>query len=366
LISARRTPAFIGTRRRRLGRRVARTLAAVALVVAASVVPQQRVRAQGGGGFTLLATERAPGTSGVVTLVSARSPFAVAVTTEGRLACDLVVEVRGLADPAVYDGATAYVAWVATSGLEQIDRIGAYVVDVRFPAGGTHEIANRVRAPDHFNGEFFDESHVLGMVDVAAGAATPDYAGSFSRLRENADVIAELAPFRRHLGRLPDHELTLTLQTTHLPLPIFQFFSIDTAYFRPVEWSDAMSDMNWVTTGREVRWILRDKATAKENMDVHWRFKQGDVVKIRVTNDAKSLQPMSHPIHLHGQRFLVAAKDGVPNHNLVWKDTILVPVGATFDLLVEMSNPGTWMTHCHIAEHLQTGMMSLFTVEPAR
>jgi suppressor of ftsI len=241
-----------------------------------------------------------------------------------------------------------------------------YVVDVRFPAAGTHEIANRVQALDHFNGEFFDEAHVLGMVDVAGAPAQPDHGVSFARLREHADVIEGLARFRRHFGRDPDHELTLTLQTTHLPLPIFQFFSIDTAYFRPIEWSDAMPDMNWLTTGREVRWILRDKATGKENMDVHWRFKQGDVVKVRVTNDAKSLHPMSHPIHLHGQRFLVVAKDGVANHNLVWKDTILVPVGATVDLLVEMSNPGTWMTHCHIAEHLQTGMMSLFTVEPAR
>jgi FtsP/CotA-like multicopper oxidase with cupredoxin domain len=28
-----------------------------------------------------------------------------------------------------------------------------------------------------------------------------------------------------------------------------------------------------------------------------------------------------------------------------------------------MSNPGTWMAHCHIAEHLNTGMMFNFVVE---
>ena len=55
--------------------------------------------------------------------------------------------------------------------------------------------------------------------------------------------------------------------------------------------------------------------------------------------------------------------DGVPNPNLVWKDTILVPVGRTVDLLMEATNPGTWMMHCHIAEHLGAGMMGLFTVE---
>jgi FtsP/CotA-like multicopper oxidase with cupredoxin domain len=34
----------------------------------------------------------------------------------------------------------------------------------------------------------------------------------------------------------------------------------------------------------------------------------------------------------------------------------------TVDLLLELSNPGRWMAHCHIAEHLETGMMTVFTV----
>ena len=52
---------------------------------------------------------------------------------------------------------------------------------------------------------------------------------------------------------------------------------------------------------------------------------------------------MQHPIHLHGQRFLVLAVNGVPNENLVWKDTVLVPAGATVDILLDLSNPGRWM-----------------------
>jgi FtsP/CotA-like multicopper oxidase with cupredoxin domain len=68
-------------------------------------------------------------------------------------------------------------------------------------------------------------------------------------------------------------------------------------------------------------------------------------------------------MHIHGQRFLVLTMDGVENENLVWKDTAIVPVGSTVDLLVEMSNPGRWMMHCHIAEHLHAGMMFGFTVD---
>ena len=72
---------------------------------------------------------------------------------------------------------------------------------------------------------------------------------------------------------------------------------------------------------------------------------------------------MHHPIHLHGQRFLVLSVNGVPATNLVWKDTVLVPAGTVVDLLVDLSNPGRWMLHCHIAEHLSAGMMMAFVVK---
>ena len=42
-----------------------------------------------------MATERAPGSSGVVSMTPARSPFAMAVTTDGRLVYDLALEARG-------------------------------------------------------------------------------------------------------------------------------------------------------------------------------------------------------------------------------------------------------------------------------
>ena len=90
--------------------------------------------------------------------------------------------------------------------------------------------------------------------------------------------------------------------------------------------------------------------------------KVGDKVKIRIFNDPKSMHPMQHPIHLHGQRFLILSVDGKPVENQVWKDTTLVPAGATIDILVDMTNPGEWMFHCHISEHLESGMMTKFIV----
>jgi suppressor of ftsI len=60
---------------------------------------------------------------------------------------------------------------------------------------------------------------------------------------------------------------------------------------------------------------------------------------------------------------LVLATNGVRSNNLVWKDTTLIQKGDTVEILVEMKNPGTWMAHCHIAEHLESGMMFNFEVQ---
>ena len=140
--------------------------------------------------------------------------------------------------------------------------------------------------------------------------------------------------------------------------------TFESVYRNPVEWSGTMPEMDWIVTGRAARWLLRDMATGRENMDIDWRFHVGDVMKLRLVNDRSALHAMQHPIHLHGQRFLVVSVNGVPNENLVWKDTVLVPTGFVVDVLVEMSNPGKWMLHCHIAEHVETGMRMIFEVAP--
>jgi FtsP/CotA-like multicopper oxidase with cupredoxin domain len=33
------------------------------------------------------------------------------------------------------------------------------------------------------------------------------------------------------------------------------------------------------------------------------------------------------------------------------------------DILLDVSNPGLWMAHCHIAEHAASGMMFSFNVK---
>ncbi|MFI5896603.1 multicopper oxidase domain-containing protein [Actinoplanes sp. NPDC051513] len=131
-----------------------------------------------------------------------------------------------------------------------------------------------------------------------------------------------------------------------------------------IEWEDDMVEVNRLTTPANMRWKLIDRGTGFENAAIDWRFRVGDRVKIRLVNEMDSDHPMHHPFHLHGAgRFLVLARDGVTEPNLVWKDTVLVRTGQTVDILFDVTEAGLWMAHCHIAEHMQSGMMFSFTVE---
>jgi FtsP/CotA-like multicopper oxidase with cupredoxin domain len=130
-----------------------------------------------------------------------------------------------------------------------------------------------------------------------------------------------------------------------------------------IEWEDDMVDVNRMTTPANMHWNIVDRATGAVNHAIDWRFRVGDRVKLRLVNEMDSDHPMHHPFHIHGAgRFVVLARDGVPERNLVWKDTVLVRTGETVDLLLDVTNPGRWMAHCHIAEHHESGMMFSFDV----
>ena len=130
-----------------------------------------------------------------------------------------------------------------------------------------------------------------------------------------------------------------------------------------IEWEDDMVEINRLTTTANMRWSFVDRTDGADSTGIDWRFTVGDRVKIRLVNEMDSDHPMHHPFHIHGAgRFLVLARDGVAEPNLVWKDTVLVRTGQRVDILFDVTNPGLWMAHCHIAEHMQSGMMFSFTV----
>src|SRR5215218_4778366 len=133
-----------------------------------------------------------------------------------------------------------------------------------------------------------------------------------------------------------------------------------------LEWEDLMPEINRATDPTNMIWKLIDRESGAENHAISWAFTVGQRVKIRLVNEMDSDHPMHHPFHVHGAgRFLILSRYGQPEPNLVWKDTVLLRAGETVDILLYVTNPGLWMAHCHIAEHIEGGMTFSFEVAPS-
>lgn len=242
------------------------------------------------------------------------------------------------------------------------------IVDVRFNTVGTFPIINRIPHWDMTLGEFIvteDPTFETFWNDV------------FEILHTYESTMESIALFRSSFDKKPDKDVTLTLQMKGMMADHMKMMDDSMNHLAWVEneaWKTGsgiewdvgdgmMTMMNQMSDIDNVTWQIIDNVTKHDNMMIDWNFKQDDKIKIHIFNDPKSTHPMQHPIHLHGQRFLVTNINGTKNDNLVWKDTVLIPTGESVDILVDMSNPGNWMGHCHISAHLESGMMFNFSVQ---
>lgn len=244
------------------------------------------------------------------------------------------------------------------------------IIEVLFDKSGTYTLQNT--NPQN--------TYTLATFDIADSKIDQSFAKEFQILRENQDVIADIDKYRDVFNKNPDKSITLTMTMSdqghmsmmgnnsgqHMMMSSGNMMDNSSMMGNdkdPIEWEDSMAMMNAMSTTDSVKWKIVDDETKKENDQIDWKFKIGDQVKIKIYNDPKSMHPMQHPIHFHGQRFLILSTNGVKNTNFVWKDTALIPKGATVEILVDMQNPGKWMAHCHISEHLSSGMMFPFEVK---
>jgi len=243
------------------------------------------------------------------------------------------------------------------------------VVDVLFDKPGHYPLQHRTPK----------KTYRLGQVTVKEAKVDRSYAKAFSVLQSGPEA-GDHAELESLFSSEPQKYLKLTLDMDHAlmgasgeghgmhRMPDGTLMHHGAMHGEEsgdgIEWEDTMATMNRVSTSKTVVWKMVDAITGKENMAIeNWRFARGDQIKIRLFNDPKSMHPMQHPIHFHGQRFLVLATNGVRNTNLAWQDTTLIPQGASVDILLDASNPGKWMVHCHIVEHAESGMMLPFQVE---
>jgi FtsP/CotA-like multicopper oxidase with cupredoxin domain len=266
------------------------------------------------------------------------------------------------------------------------------VVDVCFEEPG--EVALEHRTPA--------KTYRLGAIAVADGDVDPAPREGFEQLRTNPDMAAERERIAPYLAAEPEKVVALVAEMDfeapegdvvftcpmhpdvisdeqgkcpHCGMKLMPTAAGEAPHHHEhaghehahdgIEWEDDMVDVNRATTPANTRWKLVDRATGAAGHDIEWTFTVGDQVKIRLVNEMESDHPMHHPFHIHGAgRFLVLSRNGEVEPNLVWTDTVLVSTGEVLDLLLDVTHPGRWMAHCHIAEHHESGMMLNFDVVP--
>lgn len=230
-----------------------------------------------------------------------------------------------------------------------------YVVDVLFSEKGKVNIVND--APENKSD--------IGEIDVAENPKSTIASLGFPDLRTNQDVVNSISELAQQVTGEKHLSLTLSLGKNS-SLDIVKDKTESILNTNESE-TDPYSGINWKPLknngkNNDATWQIADIDESKSNSQVEWKFKKGDVVRIRINNYGETLYPVQHPIYIHGQRFSVASINGLANPNVEWKDTVLIPSGTEYELLVVMDNPGQWIISSQTPSHFENGMFIKFKV----
>ena len=108
----------------------------------------------------------------------------------------------------------------------------------------------------------------------------------------------------------------------------------------------------WQING--VAWDIKDKTCADRPIA---KLKLGQSYIFEL----KNMTQYQHPIHLHGMSFKVLAsnrKKIIP----YFTDTYLLGKNERARVALVADNPGVWMFHCHVIDHMETGLMAAIEV----
>lgn len=108
----------------------------------------------------------------------------------------------------------------------------------------------------------------------------------------------------------------------------------------------------WQING--VAWDINDKRCAERPIA---RLEKGKSYIFELKNMAQ----YQHPIHLHGMSFKVLASN---RRKIIpyFTDTYLLGRNERARVALVADNPGTWMLHCHVIDHMETGLMAAIEV----
>lgn len=111
------------------------------------------------------------------------------------------------------------------------------------------------------------------------------------------------------------------------------------------------------TAGMEFNWLTFNGVAAPLTTPLIARL--GSRVRMRFVN----LGMDHHPIHLHGNQFVITGTEGGRAPESTWypANTVLVGVAQARVVEFEAKYPGAWMIHCHLPHHMMNSMMDLLS-----
>lgn len=121
------------------------------------------------------------------------------------------------------------------------------------------------------------------------------------------------------------------------------------------EWMIQPSNTVPNTLAMEFNWLTMNGKSGPATTPLI--VKRGERVRLRFVNMGMD----HHPIHLHGNQFVVtgteAGRAGGPF--TFFENTVIVGVAQSRDVEFVANNPGDWMLHCHLPHHMMNQMASI-------
>ncbi len=109
------------------------------------------------------------------------------------------------------------------------------------------------------------------------------------------------------------------------------------------------------TANMEFNWLTFNGISAPSTTPLIARL--GSRVRIRIVN----LGMDHHPMHLHGNQFVVTGTEAGRSPESTWRreNTVLVGVAQARDIEFDAKYLGDWMLHCHLPHHMMNSMSDL-------
>lgn len=129
------------------------------------------------------------------------------------------------------------------------------------------------------------------------------------------------------------------------------------------EWEGAITPVDKSGKAIPKFWLMNKRAWEGVSIDnIPAPLSTLELGKTYIFN-LKNVTQYHHPIHLHGHTFTVLELDGKKLDEPFHTDTVLLGKNGSAKAAFVANNPGRWMYHCHVIEHMKTGLMGYIEVK---